>query len=135
MSYLQMATALANQRTPITPKGSSSMPRMVAILTDGKGNYFEGENSYKTHPMVARLGRNPDKECMHAEMDAIVQAAMSHTTKLGVKRNDLSSFSLEGYSMFVARVHANGRPALAKPCNECMKTIHNLGIKHLEYTR
>lgn len=134
MSWLQIATTIAAGRPFIEPRGNTSMPRMVAILENGK-DYYEGWNSYKTHPLQARFKDNPEKDCIHAETAAIGDAIRDHTSKLGIKRNDLSSFSLKGFTLHVARVDKGGRPVLAKPCSACQKMIDSFGISQVNYTR
>lgn len=42
---------------------------------------------------------------------------------------------LKGSYIFVYRELANGKPALAKPCNDCMNMIRTMGIKRVYYSK
>lgn len=128
---LQEVIRRARLRKLIIPRGSSSISRMVACLSDGTSTFW-GENSYKTHPMVRRFSRNPDRCCTHAELSAIIKA-VSYFTKITGKRRD-SYVSLTRFSMYIARVLADGSPALSKPCPDCSRAIYFYEISNVEYT-
>lgn len=128
---LDKAILLARARPLIRPRGSSSISRMVAILSDGVSE-FVGENSYQTHPLAKRFSRNPERVHLHAELDAVIKAARYFTGRLGVKRDtyvDLGEFKLS-----VARVLADGTPALAKPCPDCDRALKYFNVTEVEYT-
>lgn len=109
---------------PIEGRGKNSISRMAAVLTYDNYYTFIGYNQYKTHPLQARYGYNKDAIYLHAEIDAIRQAVAY-----------LQDDNLCRYSMYVARILANGTTALAKPCSGCTKAIKEFNIKYLEWTR
>jgi len=96
---------------------------------------FIGSNSYKSHPMVATLTKNPDKICIHAEFDAIRQACNYFTSKMGVRRSDLSRVDLSDFEMSIARVLYDGTPALAKPCVDCQIMLSSFKLRKVEWTK
>lgn len=95
-----------------------NLPRMAAIITDGKRIVSTGFNSRRTHPLAARFQRNPAALCIHAELAAIVNAREP----------------IAGMTMYVARVLKSGEPALAKPCVGCERAIAAFGIKDVTWT-
>lgn len=97
------------------------LPRMGAVLLTKDKNWHGGMNSYKTHPLAKKFGRNDKSICLHAEIDAIVSC---------IRKGD----DPEGGTLFVARVLKNGKAALAKPCEGCQKAIIHFGIKDVEWT-
>lgn len=96
------------------------LPRMAAILKCWNG-ITTGRNSRKTHPLMAKFGRNSKSICLHAEIDAIRNA---------IRRG----LDPEGATMYVARVTRDGKPALAKPCEGCQRAIVAFGIKDVQWT-
>lgn len=97
--------------------------RVYSIITDKRGRIVaEGQNSYtKTHPtqkMIACCVGLPDKEYLHAEMQAIIRSRG------------------EGSNIYIARVDSKGNPKLAKPCPVCEHAILNEhgNITNIEYT-
>ena len=130
---LHRAIELARRRPLITPRGSSSISRMVAILTDGTSEFI-GENSYKSHPLVRYFTKKNERVCRHAESDAIIKAVQYFTGKTGVSRKSFADVSLEGFTLSIARVLADGSTGLAKPCQDCDDMIRFFGIDTVEYT-
>lgn len=115
MTLLTRAIELARQN-PI--KG---LPRVAALLVTKNGDEYVGFNSYKTHPLAKRFGRNNQSICLHAEVDAI--------------RKWLRNEGREsGGTMYVARVLKNGEPALARPCEGCERALVAFGIEEVEWT-
>ena len=116
-------------KNPIEAKGRSSISRFGAILSDGFSTYY-GWNTYRTHPLQARFAAQtgtPEKIHIHAELSVCIQAAKA-SLKYG-KKSDLS-----GFKLYVARVLANGKPAMAKPCDSCMAALLEFGVSSVEYT-
>lgn len=97
------------------------LPRMGAVLKTKNSFWHGGQNSYKTHPMAKKFGRNEKSLCLHAEVDAI-----RNCLRFG---DDPS-----GGTLYVARVLKNGKPAMAKPCEGCERAIVAFGIKDVEWT-
>lgn len=75
----------------------------------------------KTHPVQAKIAAmvgHPEKQCLHAEVLALLRARETEVFKLTVERYGRKS----------------GKMLLAKPCKVCMKALELYGVKHLEYT-
>lgn len=151
MSNLDLAVSLARQRELIKPRGSSSISRMSAVLSDGTA-IFIGYNSYKTHPFVARFSDNLQRICIHAEMDCLIKATQyfaritgvsykSMRAKPGCETGGRASITnrlrgnLSGFELSVARVLADGSTGLAKPCPTCQRAIEYFGINKTEFTK
>lgn len=128
---LKKAISLAQQRQKIISRGSSNISRMVAILTDGNST-FTGENSYRTHPLVQKFKTTEGKECVHAEIAAIIKARYYFTKIAGTRRD--SYVTLRSFRMYIARVLADGTPALAAPCPECQTAMEYFQIKDVFWT-
>jgi len=105
---------------PIKARGRTSMPRLAAVLSDGRSTVV-GYNSYKTHPLQARFGTDEHKVHIHAEISAISR---------GARRR----LRFRDCTLYVARVTADGRVSNATPCEGCMAAIVSFGIKKLQYT-
>lgn len=79
-----------------------------------------GFNSYeKTHPLQARTAakaNQPGKIYLHAEIAALVKSR-------GMV-----------YSLSVARITKDGRPALAEPCPVCRLAMKEAGVEKIEWT-
>lgn len=127
------AIRLAQKRVRIIPRGSSSISRTVAILTDGTSDFF-GENSYKSHPFVKRFSDNTDKICLHAELEAILEAVRYFSRIRGVSYTT-HQYDLSSFRMYVASVLADGTPALAKPCLTCQRALDYYGIHDITWTK
>lgn len=93
---------------------SQMHPQMGAVLVLRK-HTIGGYNKEKTHPTYA----NPEiheRKSIHAELDCLNNAP-----------------SLEEGVLYVYR-ELNDMPAMARPCNHCMKFIKDAGIKKIYYT-
>ena len=95
-----------------------------ATVRDKRGLVLSvATNSYiKTHPRQAELARRvgePYKDCLHAEVLAIIRA---------------SKTGLPMYSIAVERYNKRGQPLLAKPCPICQLAIKEAGIVLTTYT-
>lgn len=128
---LSLALKLARKRQLIVPRGSSSISRMCAVLTDGNST-FHGYNSYRSHPLAKQFSSHPEKICLHAEVDALIKAK-SYFTKVAGTRRD-SYVNLSDFRMYIARVLADGSPGLAKPCASCQEALRWFQIKDVSYT-
>jgi hypothetical protein len=103
------------------------------VLTDGV-SLFIGRNSYRSHPVAKRFSGTDAKICLHGEIDALVKATNYFTKRSGIHRSKAFSVDLSGFSISVARVLADGSPALAKPCQSCQRALDHFNIKHVEWT-
>lgn len=101
----------------------SRKPLIVARAYDRRGRLISrAANSYKqSHPVQARyaaLAGQPLRIYLHAEIACLLRAG-----------------DVPIHKLVVERYHADGRPALAKPCPICQLAIKDWGIKHVEYTK
>lgn len=103
-------------RAAIAHPGCANAKVVAAIVR--KRILAFGFNNYKTHPLQKQYARNPASLCLHAEIDAI--ARLGHQAK--------------GADLYVARVLKNGTPAMAKPCQGCVRAIAAFGIRNVYYT-
>lgn len=85
----------------------------AAILTD-HGDWILGFNKHKTHPRFKTRS-------IHAEMDALLMCA----------RNGRAT---KRATIYVARRHRDGTPAIAKPCDVCMQLLHHAGVERAVWT-
>ena len=74
-----------------------------------------GFNIVKSHPMYS----NNLRTTVHAEMNAILNSDCEN---------------LIGATIFVFRADRNGFPAIARPCEDCLKTLKKYGIKKMTYS-
>ena len=91
--------------------------RMGAVIARKKPISI-GFNFIKTHPKYS----NPNKTksvSIHAEISAIIRAYDDDLT---------------GAVMYIYRENLRGEPAIAKPCDECMRLLKVSGIKKIIYT-
>jgi len=78
----------------------------------------------KTHPLQSRFARIPGETIyLHAEIAAIAKALRNRDLKI-----------LNGSTLYVARLCANGTWGNAKPCVGCVRAIDAFGIKEIIHT-
>lgn len=90
--------------------------RLGAVIFDSGIPLAARVNQYKTHTYLSRFSPYPN---LHAESHAILALGIDNCKNL---------------VMFVARVRANGKAAMARPCSVCSRLIEQVGIKHCYYT-
>lgn len=108
------------KKNPIKARGRTSMPRLAAVLTDGYSTVV-GYNSYKTHPLQARFGTDEHKIHIHAEIAAIREGAARR-------------ICFKDFTLYVARVLADGTVGNSRPCTGCLAAIKEFGVKRVIYT-
>ena len=82
-----------------------------------------GVNSYKTHPMMAKYGKNSEAIFLHAEVNAI-----SNALKL------LEPAQLAKCDLYVVRVRRDGSYGCARPCCGCARAIGEFGLRNVYWT-
>lgn len=82
-----------------------------------------GVNSYKTHPMMAKYGKNSEAIFLHAEVNAI-----SNALKL------LEPAQLTKCDLYVVRVRRDGSYGCSKPCVGCCRAISEFGLRNVYWT-
>ncbi len=89
--------------------------RIGCVIANGYEIVSVGTNSYRTSPRLVKYYKYP---FFHAEARAV--------------------FSLptlvKGCDIYIARIHRNDEPAVAKPCYECQKLLDDVGIRNIYYT-
>lgn len=93
---------------------SKMNPKVGAVLVKGK-YLFAGHNKLKTHTKYA----NPSIHewlSIHAEMDCLNRARIEQAESIYVYRE------------------LDGNPAMARPCNGCMRFLKEAGIERIFYT-
>lgn len=115
--YLEVATLIAISN-PV-PK----LSRMAAIIVENKQIVGVGFNRYKTSPLQGRFAKNELALYEHAEIHAIKNA---------IKFKCNMNFTKA--SIYVARVLRNDQPALAAPCEGCMKALQHYRFKDIFWT-
>lgn len=97
---------------------------MAAVLYSRNGTKIgEGMNKMKSHPLAKKFSKHEEAIFLHAEIAAIADALRQRYPS-----------NLEGSTLYVARVLANGTPAMAKPCAGCQKAIIEFGIGDVVWT-
>lgn len=132
---LQLAIRLARNRPKIETRGSNSISRMCCVARF-KNNTFIGFNSFRTHPLVLSFQKaSPERgPHLHAELDCLRQVIQYVTSLQGVSRRNFRRLDLSDFSFSVARVLADGSPALAKPCLNCQEALSRFNINQVEWT-
>lgn len=97
---------------------SDGLPRMAAVIMDGRREVSWGWNSRRSHPLQFRFSQRHDKICVHAEISALAAAREP----------------VAGMAMYVARVLKDGSPALARPCPACRSAIAAFKIGDIQWT-
>ena len=88
--------------------------RLGAVIVRGNEILGIGFNKKKTHPLSMTRFNN-----IHAELSAILNSGLE---------------SLEGCSIYVYRETRQGEPAMARPCEHCLKMLRQLSISKMCYT-
>ena len=90
--------------------------RLAAVIHKGKQIFALGINSFeKTHTLQGGSVR----QYLHAEIAALLKRRYY---------DDLSSCSITVYR------ESHGKPALAKPCNQCQRIMKSMGIKKVYFS-
>lgn len=88
-----------------------------------------GLNSYKTHPLMSRYGKNDQSVFLHAEVDAIKNALRV------ISPDDLSRCDLYVYRVKKpAQYRTNWITGLARPCQGCMRAIESFNLRGVYYS-
>lgn len=116
---------IKSQLLPVSTGLGEDMKKRVHILAkcyDRKGNLLSAAfNRYdKTHPLqkyFAEKVGHAGRECLHAEIYAILKCKGKKIYRITVERYD-----------------RRGLPVLAKPCPICQEAIKAFGIEKVEFT-
>jgi len=100
----------------LAARSSNHKDYHIGAVISNKHPISHGHNIVRTHPIFADGKR---WYTIHAEMHAILCA---------------ETIEIPGCSVYVYRETANGDLALAKPCDECLAVLIEVGIKNIFYT-
>ena len=87
--------------------------RHGAVISKGGSVIAVGYNQRKSHPLTSSY-------TLHAEVAAIISRRFCD--------------ALDGCTIWVYRATKDGKPAMSKPCRNCMRVIHAAGISKIYYT-
>lgn len=103
--------------------------KLAAGIVYKKSLVALGLNSYKTHPLMLRYGKNDQSLFLHAEIDVIKNALKT-----------LEVSDLEQCDLYVYRVKKAAQysprwiTGLARPCSGCQRAIEAFGVRNVFYT-
>ena len=106
------ARAVAMDSQGVGPRNTF---RLGAVLVEKNSILSVGNNSYKTHPIMAYRTKWP---FLHAEQLAIIRRGLDNC---------------EGHDLYVVRILKNLDYAISFPCKVCRKLIFDVGIRNLFY--
>ena len=106
------ARAVAMNSLGVGPRNTF---RLGAILVDKNSILSVGNNSYKTHPLMAYRTKWP---FLHAEQHAIIRRGLDNC---------------EGHDLYVVRILKNLDYAISYPCKVCRQLISDVGIRNIFY--
>ena len=106
------AKAVAMNSPGVGPKNTL---RLGAVIVEKNSILSVGNNSYKTHPLMARRTEWP---FLHAEQLAIIRRGLDHC---------------DGHDLYVVRILKNLNYAISFPCEVCRKLIFDVGIRNVFY--
>ena len=95
--------------------GRKNTFRLGAVIVEKNSILSVGNNSYKTHPLMARRTEWP---FLHAEQLAIIRRGLDHC---------------DGHDLYVVRILKNLNYAISFPCEVCRKLIFDVGIRNVFY--
>jgi deoxycytidylate deaminase len=120
--------AKAEKRARHVPKCASA--KVSAILVLKNREIATGCNSYRTHPLAAKYGKNSQAICIHAELDTILKAT---------KKIEGPDFNLA--TLYICRVKSKNQDerhnliwGIACPCEGCASAIAHYGVRRVVYS-
>ncbi len=110
--HIDLALSMANK--------STSKFRLGAVLAK-RGNVIStGYNQMdKTHPLQNKFYKGDGVLGLHAEVHACI---------------GVPAASLHGAHLYVMRILADGRIAMAKPCPTCYKFLASVGVARITFS-
>lgn len=89
----------------------------------------KGANTNKTHSLQARYNLYRFSESRNSYLPDKCHAEINALTKIKFLDIDFSQVHI-----YIYREFKNGKYAMARPCEACMRAIQHMGIKHIHYT-
>ena len=111
-NFFIAAKAVAMNSPGVGPKNTF---RLGAVIVEKNSILSVGNNSYKTHPLMASRTEWP---FLHAEQLAIIRRGLDHC---------------DGHDLYVVRILKNLNYAISFPCEVCRKLIFDVGIRNVFY--
>lgn len=109
-----MRTKFFNIAKKLSYKSDYYAHRLGAVIVRGNEIIGVGFNKKKTHPLSQTRFNN-----IHAELSAIINCGEE---------------DLRGCSIYVYRETKHGTPAMARPCDQCMKLLKQVNISKICYS-
>lgn len=109
-----MRTKFFNLAKKLSYKSDYYAHRLGAVVVRGNEIIGVGFNKKKTHPLSETRFNN-----IHAELSAILNSGEEN---------------LEGCSIYVYRETKHGSPAMARPCEHCIKLLKQVNISKIYYS-
>lgn len=109
-----MKSRFFNLAKKLSYKSDYHSHRLGAVIVRGGEVIGVGFNKRKTHPMSHTRFNN-----IHAELSAVLSAGLE---------------DLKGCAIYVYRETKQGQPAMARPCEHCMKLLKQLSISKVYYS-
>ncbi len=110
--FFTAAKAVAMNSPGVGPKNTF---RLGAVIVEKNSILSVGNNSYKTHPLMASRTEWP---FLHAEQLAIIRRGLDHC---------------DGHDLYVVRILKHLNYAISFPCKVCQKLIADVGIQNIFY--
>lgn len=105
-------------------EGTRGRFKLAAGVVYKKHLIATGINGYKSHPMMAKYGKNSESIFLHAEVDAIKNALRL-----------LPVSQLSKCDLYVVRVKKDGSFGMACPCEGCQRAIETFNLRNVYYTK
>lgn len=109
-----MKSRYFNLAKKLSYKSDYHSHRLGAVVVRGNEIIGVGFNKKKTHPLSETRFNN-----IHAELSAILSTGLD---------------DLNGCSVYVYRETRQGQPAMARPCEHCIKLLKQLSVSKIYYT-
>ena len=88
-----------------------------------------GVNSFKTHPLMLRYGKNDQSVYLHAEID-VIKNALKVIDVADLEQCDLYVYRVKKAAQYSPRWITG----LARPCSGCQRAIEAFGVRNVFYT-
>lgn len=88
-----------------------------------------GVNSFKTHPLMLRYGKNDQSVYLHAEID-VIKNALKIIDVTDLEQCDLYVYRVKKAAQYSPRWITG----LARPCSGCQRAIEAFGFRSVFYT-
>lgn len=88
--------------------------QLGAVMTRGSTFLSSAPNKFRNFPWISHIHAT-----YHAETQALRRCLLNGS---------------RGATMYVARVDSKGYTRIARPCDKCMRTLYEAGVREVVYT-